>query len=283
MNLHEIEKVLRTLSSQHSNLTEETLLVLLRAGGWEEKTIREALVLFRTLDVKAPTGIPTIFPQVDKGMILPHTEESVVLPSLVQEDRRIEEKSILPIPHSVNSNTTIETVHKVSQVTFETKRDTPEVEIPQDKQPEKVFSLVEREEPVPIHPENKNAVVAVVEKISIANSGKPVVQAAPLPTSVSKKNEFPENLPLKLYEHSPHTVPFSQYRDTVYGTIEEEQEREVHEEKGSYATTVPEVEIDITSTKVSAFQAETKLVILASIMLLTIMLLLGYMYTNGRL
>lgn len=279
MNLHEIEKALRTLNDQHSNLTEDTLLILLRAGGWEEKTIREALVLFRTLDFKVSTGVPAMFPQAEKGMAFPHIEDKVELPGLVKEDHRIEEKRAIatPAPHSVNISSATGEIDKVSKSTFEIERKTLEVEGPQ----EKIFSLIERDESVPVPQESKNMIVAAIDKTPTGSPSKPSLQMVSSSTSAFKKNELPENLPLKVYEHSPHAIPFSQYRDTVYGIIEEEQEGGAYEEGSSII--VPEVEINSTSTKVSAFEAETKLVILASVMLLTIMLLLGYMYTNGRL
>jgi hypothetical protein len=46
MTLHEIEETLQILRKRHAGLNEAMLVTLLRAGGWEEKQIEEAKVVF---------------------------------------------------------------------------------------------------------------------------------------------------------------------------------------------------------------------------------------------
>jgi hypothetical protein len=136
-----------------------------------------------------------------------------------------------------------------------------------------------------------------------------------LPTREEKSktwSELPDNLPLVPFESSPHIWSFGRYKDTFY------QESKTEERKTETITTttsyvqekelepvpvpgvtpmatsqVPqtpepvlsksgtEIEIDFEKTPIS--KGEESLVVLAGIMLLAIMLILGYMYGNGRL
>lgn len=47
MTLHEIEDTIQDLTSRHTGLDEGMLVTLLRAGGWEEKDIADAKTLFK--------------------------------------------------------------------------------------------------------------------------------------------------------------------------------------------------------------------------------------------
>lgn len=278
MNLHEIETVLKTLISHHSDLTEAKLLVLLQAGGWEEKTIKEALVLFRTIEHTATPSIEVVAPR-ESVQALPH-EELIVLPTPVDESHRIEQKVSI-------TNTEVLSVDKnfgQVEIVHEEKKVVPEVV--QEKKIENNVSLIEREEFVP--PPKASPVVETgvsvgvsepVTKIRMEKTVEQVPEPVTVKGVVAKKVEIPENLPLKLYDFSPHAVPFSQYKEMVYDTMEEGQGEVLNSggEKNSAE------EVSPAKANTSSFEAETKLVILASVMLLTIMLLLGYMYTNGRL
>jgi hypothetical protein len=91
---------------------------------------------------------------------------------------------------------------------------------------------------------------------------------------------IPDNLPLRPFESSPHVVPFSKYKETFYKEeavpvlpvkIEENNNHNVH----------PPEQVEIRKTPLS--KGDESIAILAGIMLLVIMLLLGYMYGNGRL
>jgi hypothetical protein len=136
-----------------------------------------------------------------------------------------------------------------------------------------------------------------------------------------KKDEIPHNLPLRPFETSEHVWPFSRYRDIFYGESEPEPKLEMKEEtkRGDFAgdqaqkgdvkdegaahlsaeeaktekkeegyaektpvavpARAPEKEI----IPVPLTKGDEKLVVLACVMLLVILLLLGYMYSNGRL
>ena len=52
MTLSDIETTLGELAVRHENLDAQLLETLLRAAGWEDKVIKEALMLFKTFDIK---------------------------------------------------------------------------------------------------------------------------------------------------------------------------------------------------------------------------------------
>ena len=214
MTLHEIEETLRTLASRHSGLTESQLLTLLRAGGWEEKNIQEAILLFRS------------------GVV----SEPVSLPEEVAPDHQLAD-------HVASSQA---------------------VERPSPQEPQ---SLIEREE------------------------------------TKSIREELPHNLPLRPFETSEHIWPFSRYRDVFYGDAEPPQVPVSHTVEPTPAAEIRPVHTEPVKVEppkklepvqvppIVAFPSETpsvssgddKLVVLASVMLLAVLLLLGYMYSNGRL
>lgn len=116
-----------------------------------------------------------------------------------------------------------------------------------------------------------------------------------------KKDELPHNLPLRPFETSEHIWPFARYKDVFYGEVSPK--TEVKTEPQGVAPPPAEIPADPVSAvkqeEESAFtppSAESKpapvvhlakgderMVIMACIMLLAILLLLGYMYSNGRI
>lgn len=114
-----------------------------------------------------------------------------------------------------------------------------------------------------------------------------------------KETEIPGNLPLLPFESSPHIWSFSRYKDVFHAdTIPRESiqvittmpQQEVitlqkHVEKeaqGSPSLNTTDVE-EISVEKVPLTKSDESLVFLAGVMLLVIILILGYMYSNGRL
>lgn len=123
---------------------------------------------------------------------------------------------------------------------------------------------------------------------------------------VEQKNvELPANLPLLPFESSPHIWPFSKYKDVFHG---EEKKEEAYGEQpvsvvSAQPTRVPdqitqsgpvvsketptvtqaEGDEEITLEKTPLTKGDESLVFLAGVMLLAIILILGYMYSNGRL
>jgi hypothetical protein len=91
---------------------------------------------------------------------------------------------------------------------------------------------------------------------------------------------IPENLPMRPFESSPHVVPFSKYKEAFY----KEETASVQSEKGEEKSiTAQSQEGEGEFKKAPLSKGDESIAILAGVMLLVIMLLLGYMYGNGRL
>ena len=128
-----------------------------------------------------------------------------------------------------------------------------------------------------------------------------IVQKEPDASKASPKpNHIPSDLPLIPFESSPHIWSFARYKDVFH-------KDDVHEEKKPVLQTAPlppkveplkTPEISIEKSVVPVHEEEVEeiivektpmgkedesLVFLAGIMLLAIILILGYMYSNGRL
>ncbi len=121
----------------------------------------------------------------------------------------------------------------------------------------------------------------------------------------TKKTEIPEDLPLLPFESSPHVWSFSRYKNVFHGEAPPKKEAEtikvnsievqqkdppkiVLEPKTAPEPTpfVPKEEDttpEVALEKTPLNRRDESLVVLASIMLLVIILMLGYMYGNGRL
>lgn len=243
MTLSETEETIKTLQSRHQGLNEEMLITLLQAGGWENKHIEEAKMIFRSLGNRSIA----LSKVESKNVPLPPLQESHLFIPQADVDHLLEEHN---------------TVTEV-------------VSVPQPQS-----LVVER---VPVQ-QNRN------------------------------KEELPHNLPLRPFETSEHIWPFSRYRDVFYGDLPAEPKIEKTEVK-THVNVTPQVTVHVdtpapqppevrvvekiverivekpvpyavpvsTHTAPQTGGGDEKLVILACVMLLTILLLLGYMYSNGRL
>lgn len=95
---------------------------------------------------------------------------------------------------------------------------------------------------------------------------------------VSKtESSLPDNLPLRPFETTPHVWPFSRYKDVFYGevmpTLSSEEKKEAEKQ------VIKQIHVE----QVPLTKKDEGLIVLASTMLLVILILLGYMYSNGRL
>lgn len=120
--------------------------------------------------------------------------------------------------------------------------------------------------------------------------------------SKRKQTALPEDLPLLPFENSPHIWSFSRYKNVFHGdegkdtvkedkkipreefienTIIEEPKPVVVYKQGQVKE--PIIEEDFIVEKTPLTKQDESLVFLAGIMLLVIILILGYMYSNGRL
>lgn len=93
-----------------------------------------------------------------------------------------------------------------------------------------------------------------------------------------KDLELPHDLPLRPFESTTHVWPFARYKEVFYGdvmperlTVEEKKLAKQHKAENIFLKRVP-------MTK-----KERESLIFVSTMLLIVLLLLGYMYYNGRL
>lgn len=256
MNLHEIEETLEQLRSRHNGLNEAMLVTLLRSGGWEEKNIQEALFLFRS--------------QGTGGDKETRTKEVESLPPLQSE---------------------------------------PDLPPPIDEH----HLLLDHNTETPVAEGGVPAFVPIPDK---ANDPQSLVSSGQL--TRTQKDEIPHNLPLRPFETSDHVWPFSRYRDVFYGDspepkMETKEEKKIETEptlatiKGEtggtgieMAAVLPPPEaiqiepvhvpdpsshppLEKEIVPVPLTKSDEKLVILACVMLVAILLLLGYMYSNGRL
>lgn len=105
--------------------------------------------------------------------------------------------------------------------------------------------------------------------------------------------EIPHNLPLKPFEASPHVIPFSEYKETFHGK-DEKVIPQVQNISGviTSTSTVASVPVSVpvyvpayvrSKKPVPLSKSEKELVVMASVLLFVILILLSYMYSNGRL
>ncbi len=178
MTINDIENALKTLENNHPHLDEPTLITLLTAGGWDEKNIRDAVIIFRNTSIDKQA-------RPEQELFVP-TEGEHILPEIADAS------------HSLSEN-----------------------------------------------------------------------------NSVSSKDEFPSELPLRLFEDSTHVWPFSLYKKVFHnnetsslkGIKEEKETREEHKHFGHNPLT----------------KKDEELIFVIGTMLIIILLLLSYMYYNGRL
>jgi hypothetical protein len=112
------------------------------------------------------------------------------------------------------------------------------------------------------------------------------------PAMTQKPQVIQDNLPLVPFESSPHVWSFSEYKNTYHKdeTPKEDpliQNKNVtHHVPSGVVTSAPlhsELGEEITLEKTPMTKGDESLVVLASFMLFAIILILGYMYSNGRL
>jgi hypothetical protein len=243
MTLQEKEDTLEILTKRHPGLNEVMLVTLLRAGGWEEKDIEEARLLFRG---GAGSGKEEKVLQKEFPTLL----EIPVLPPEIDNDHLLVSKEVM-------------------------------------EQEEKGESMMN----TPRSPEPQSFV-------------------APSPAREEKREELPHNLPLRPFETSEHVWPFSRYRDVFYGDVGEEAVAEPAPQVKPEEKKEPVIEVKVVPPPeplvpipvsipepvlppappqippVSVRHDEggdDKLVLIACTMLVLVLLVLGYMYSNGRL
>jgi hypothetical protein len=108
-----------------------------------------------------------------------------------------------------------------------------------------------------------------------------------------KEVEPPLDLPLLPFESSPHVWSFGKYKKVFHGeeknNSSQEKEKQVSPVQPSPKNTIAQAlpvtphEEEIVAEAVPMTKGDESLVMLAGVMLVAILLILGYMYSNGRL
>jgi hypothetical protein len=156
----------------------------------------------------------------------------------------------------------------------------------------------------------EKASLPAVEKPSISLNALPQLTAHPLEESLivqkesikvsSKPNHIPADLPLIPFESSPHIWSFAKYKEAFHADVPPEEktsffkapiaENSVPLPKNTEKITIkqdftPHEEVleELVVEKTPMDKEDESLVFLAGVMLLAIILILGYMYSNGRL
>ncbi len=268
MTINEIESIVQSLYKRHENLTEAMLLLLLEAGGWEKKTIKEAIAVYRNLYRKEHE-----VDQIAKHSLPPLIEEPV-LPLEVDSQHLLDERTIHRIAHEEPHNE----------------------------------DLLERVDGGYHMKQEMQASNSQISSIVPSSSEQQSLITHQAPER-SERDELPHNLPLKPFETTPHIWSFARYKSIFFGedtgsTSENKtqppqtdasqprtepvvHQKEIHRQQTSIrevssALSNPDIHtIYIEKTPLS--KDDEKLALLTSFMLLAILLLLGYMYSNGRL
>jgi hypothetical protein len=268
MTLREIERIVVTLESRHEHLNQETLVTLLKAGGWDEGMIQDAISIFLSRK-KAEGGIRASLTQENPSEVT-HMEikgESNSVPLGIgkndSQDQPASREVTFVSPYNQAQEVSLPAIVEVPGQSL--------VYIKPDGQEENLVNLQPTEEIT--QPYNKGE-IKPSEPQSLIPESKPLVSASKLPASI------PDNLPMRPFDTSPHVWSFSRYKDVFHGEVM------AHVTPPVEVVTTPNKEHHhehVTLEKTPYTIKDESLVTLASFMLLVIMLLLGYMYGNGRL
>ncbi len=183
MTIHEIQTTVDSLRERHHNLTEHLLTTLLQAGGWDERSCKEALVLFREGGAS------------DKR----------------QPDTYIAAEKQLPSPHDMllKQSVSLENKTEVQETREEVET---HVEVAVD---EEQVQQTER----PQLPEEDFSKTKELENTGAVSEAQSLVFS----DNVSEKKEdaadLPDNLPLKPFDESAHTWSFSKYKDLFHQDV----------------------------------------------------------------
>lgn len=268
MTLSEIETILEQLVVRHPNLDTILLTTLLSSAGWEEKRIKEATVLFSQRK------------QIVQNIHVPLKQN---------------------VAAEVQQQPAIATVDSVKKEESE-----PQKEL--IKEVKQGVVLLEKEETILVQAPVVEAlkVEQVVEQVLAAIPSKEkepesliVHEEISMRRNQERDVEIPGNLPLLPFESSPHIWSFSKYKDMFHKDTPYKEEIQLitvmpQEEKSSQQSSVKVSSEAITTTskvfdeevslvKSPMTKGDESLVFLAGMMLFVIILILGYMYSNGRL
>lgn len=290
MTIAEIESTLNKLRSLHTNLDEGALITLLTAGGWEEKSIQEAVSIFRStvhvqplttvsplattkevvsnanshLDVESVPPVNVVKPVLENKS----NEEIVYYDSTGNEEKKVQldindTNSVERVQHekSGTNSTTIS-----PSLNGEEKMVTPSVEVPVAQ----ILSVIP-------------PVVVQSHDVIISNEPQSLVSPTSEQSSSVKPVEIPDDLPMRPFESAPHIWPFSKYKQVFHGDVMPplSEEERILANKNMPPKKVLTKKVVV---KRAGFDGEDEgLILMTGFSLLVIILLLAYMYSNGRI
>lgn len=325
MTLSEIETTLGELAARHPDLNEKMLNTLLLSAGWEERKLKEALMLFKqnTFTQKGSlpetkTATPTLtqpsifVPPLIADIAAPEKNSSSATEAVVLSPEVVQEEAVITFYHPDGSeegdlNNVAEIPLPVVETKVVTEKFTQISEMPaghDDEHKEEVTILTPGQDVVRDIQDYEHTLVDDFTGPRETSSAEVVVastaQASQLSVTPSvsvqrlqqKEQEIPANLPLLPFESSPHVWSFSRYKDVFHGEVmadpvtvhSTETKTETALVQPVAETEVPLVPLEeVIVEKVPMDKQDESLVVLAAFMLLVIILILGYMYSNGRL
>ncbi|MBP9782718.1 MAG: hypothetical protein KBC50_03245 [Candidatus Pacebacteria bacterium] len=246
MNLTEIKHAVEKIVALNPGITKERLTTLLVASGWEMGSIQEALVLYETITPDLPA------------------------PHVIAEDYRISEHTTTLPKDDIVSLSEPEVISTIAEEVYTA----PTVE------PIEVVH-VEQQVTEPIQEEPQSRIPETLQEET--------------PSSKKEAPEIPDELPLRPFEGSPHVWSFSKYKALFSGDVAPELEVQivppplpqvmepvtVHREEVVHQHVHVTVPVVFKPEPLS--QKDKQLVITASVLLLVILLMLWYMYSQGRI
>ena len=290
MTIAEIESTLNKLRSLHTNLDEGTLITLLTAGGWEEKSIQEAVSIFRStvhvqplttvsplattkevvsnanshLDVESVTPVNVVKPVLENKS----NEEIVYYDSTGNEEKKVQ--------------LDISDTNSAERVQYE-KSGTNSTTITPPLNGEEKMVIPSVEVPVPQILSVIPPVVAQSHDVITSNEPQSLVSPTSEQSSSVKQVEIPDDLPMRPFESAPHIWPFSKYKQVFHGDVMPplSEEERILANKNMPPKKVLTKKVVVKRT---GFDGEDEgLILMTGFSLLVIILLLAYMYSNGRI
>lgn len=318
MTIAEIEYTLRTLCLRHQKLDTELLVTLLTAGGWEDKIIKDAVTLFNSSPEKYKTV--NAVPSLVKDSSATKVETKEVVSPARAGDVAIPVPDTILLPDAASPLAKQDGAAPSDIVYFDSggqeERDLPNFDntssstLPEIKKtdflpPSPLVSFDVQNLPLDVHENNasdsiknnssviKNSVpdvtpVVLIQQETTQQPSEPQSLIIPevVQRVVSEHAAPPDNLPLKPFETTPHVWPFSKYKEVFHGEVMtplSEGERALVKQITKEDTDTVVVPKKIT-VKRTGFDGEDEgLIFLTATTLLIILLLLAYMYSNGRI
>jgi hypothetical protein len=326
MTLSEIETTIGELSVRHPGLNEELLKVLLASAGWEDKVIKDAVVIFKqkapsltgSLEIKAPAPpsvqVSVTPPQASidsqkvsstDAMVFfqPDGKEEGLLP--VFKDDVVKEKSKETIKTGIVFTEPVPQppVTETKNVSVLAPVEMPIKDREQEAQPilneQATLAQVQTadfQKNIPQEKATERVVPEVTPPIPSLDPQSLITESSQATQQEPKIVEPPSNLPLLPFESSPHVWSFSKYKDVFHGDSktqskavpERPQVISVMQQAVSNPLPIQDVVSHVPDQEVVVQEVPLKkndmpLVVLATFMLFVIILILGYMYSNGRL